>query len=109
VDTRERLAVQELARQAVVADLDHLAAEVAALSRTVSRLERSCGLATSRLPPDDRREQVTELRERGLSTRTIAALVGTHRTTVQADVRQLGLPAPATTLGADGVVRRTRQ
>lgn len=105
MDTRAQHALEDLARRAVSHDLDALAVELQELRQTVALLERQAGLSPDRLPPDERREQVAELRAQGLSTRTIAAVTGCHRTTVLADVRRLGLPTPPRTLGADGYVR----
>lgn len=60
-----------------------------------------------RIPREDRREVVMSMRERGMSTRAIAAATGNDRKTIMSDVRELGSevvqngpPAPVT--GTDG-------
>ena len=106
MESAARLALEDLARQAVCSDLDRISVELAELRQTVRLLERATGLTASRLAVDERREYVAQLRERGLSERVIGRVVGAHRQTIARDARALGLPPPAASLGVDGIARR---
>lgn len=106
MDDRARAALQDLARAAVLPAIDQLHGEVERLRWQVAVLERAAGLATTRLAPAQRQEQVAALRERGLSTSLIARSLAVGRDTVMKDLRVLQLPPPTATVGSDGVTRR---
>jgi DNA invertase Pin-like site-specific DNA recombinase len=90
----------------ICADIDRLAGEVDELRRTAEVLERCAGVSTDRVPLEERRRIVAELRAQGLSARRIAKAVGCHRVTVSLDLNALNVPRPETTLGIDGETRR---
>jgi hypothetical protein len=62
-----------------------------------------CELGVFKLPAPERREVVTGLAEEGMSNRAIAAVVGVHSSTIDADRKSgAGNPAPPTVTGQDG-------
>ena len=98
--------LRELARQAVAGDLDQLAGEVMALRRELRAVRDAAGLPAPGVSRDDRQVAVAVLRARGCSTRAIADVLGLGRTTVQADLRALGVERPPLIRGLDGRLTR---
>jgi DNA invertase Pin-like site-specific DNA recombinase len=105
MDARSRLALEQLARQAVARDLDQVARELEALRREVSAIRMAAKLPVEP-PPARRRQLAAELREMGMSTRAIALAVRADRGTVQRDLRSAGVARPPMIHGLDG--RSTR-
>jgi len=103
MDMRARLALEDLARRAVAADLDQVVAEVDRLRRELTALRHAAGLPAGReLDRLDRRARAIELRAEGHSTRSIAAALGADRNTVSRDLA--GVPRPPAIRGLDGRV-----
>jgi hypothetical protein len=103
MDARARQALEDLARQAVAADLDGIANEVAALRRDVAAVRQASGLpAPGELDRIARRERAVALRAGGHSLRSIAAALGTDRGTIARDLAEMGAPRPSMIRGLDG-------
>lgn len=60
------------------------------------------GAERVRLPADQRKKAVEELRLAGMSTRAIGTTLGVNRSTVQKDIQVGGIHPPDEVLGADG-------
>lgn len=109
MDGRARLALEDVVRRTVAADLDELATEVANLRREVLTLERLCGLPGTPLPRRERRLRVAEMRANGFSVRSIATELHCDRNTVVGDLKALGVAPPAgQVVGLDGRTTRPR-
>jgi hypothetical protein len=105
VDSRQRDVLEAFVRRALARDLDQLAAEVDELRRELHASRLAHGE-----PIDPRRyaarcERTVALRAEGLSTRAIAAALGSTRSRVETDLRHAGAARPETIIGLDG--RRT--
>lgn len=109
MDTRARLALEDVVRRTVAGDLDAMAGELQLMRRRLDALEHLSGLPAEPRGQGERRARVLELRETGLSTRTIAAVVGCDRGTVLKDLRALQAPALELIRGMDGRFTRPPQ
>lgn len=84
--------IAEVARSAVSRDLDELAGELTRLRNELQALRAESRRPPPPMSPQERRQQVIELRQRGLSIPKIAQYLEIAKSTAARDAHGVGVP-----------------
>jgi DNA-binding NarL/FixJ family response regulator len=102
MDARAEMALAEMVRSVIGADIDALHARIDALEQSERAFSYSAHVA-------QRRRAVAELRAEGLSLAAIGRRLGLARATVQRDLDAVPHEPPSHVVGLDGKRQRSRK